>query len=384
MSPPPDPPVSDDLPRLASLLALSAKPGVDVRPTLLRMLTDLFLEAGQRSQAETARFAELAAHLVDAVDEATRIQIADKLAPCASAPRAVLDRLLAAEPAVAARVALSPVLTENDLWSLAAEGEPVLMAALAARPDLPAELVGVLARRGEPLVAQSLAGNPRAPLDRPAVAALAPLQAELPELAASLAQHPAVQTAWLAPFLLSLDADLRRTVIAAVQAERHPEPLPAQDLQPSVPAAGSALARFDALERDALLGRRTALALKLAEALSIPGALADRIIADPQGTAFALALVSIGVPVEQASKILLALTPAAQASLAGLRDLVSLMEGTPRAVAGLMVRLATAAPARGPGRHRPVFAEGNPVRTAPATRRPAAAAERVSRDGSSS
>ena len=77
----------DQLPRLDGLLALSGSSGLDIRPTLLRVLTDLFVTARRRTDADVIRFNELAGHLVQQVDMATRLVVAEKLAPCAAAPR---------------------------------------------------------------------------------------------------------------------------------------------------------------------------------------------------------------------------------------------------------------------------------------------------------
>src|SRR5689334_9688464 len=91
-------------PRLEGLFALSTARGLDVRPTLLRVLTDLFVEAGQRSDVEVARYAELACHLIEQVDEDTRFVVAGKLAASLQAPRIVLDKLLGSEPEAACRI----------------------------------------------------------------------------------------------------------------------------------------------------------------------------------------------------------------------------------------------------------------------------------------
>src|SRR4051812_42153077 len=83
------------VPRLDGLFALSRTPGLDVRPTLLRVLTDLFVDARQRGEDDIERYTELAGHLVEQVDDETRLVVAGKLAPCAFAPRPVIDKLIA-------------------------------------------------------------------------------------------------------------------------------------------------------------------------------------------------------------------------------------------------------------------------------------------------
>ena len=49
---------------LGGLLSLSRREGVDVRPTLLRVLTDLYVQAASHTADEEAQFTELATRLM--------------------------------------------------------------------------------------------------------------------------------------------------------------------------------------------------------------------------------------------------------------------------------------------------------------------------------
>ena len=80
-------------PQLEGLLDLACRDGVDIRPTLLRVLTDLFVQKRAHSAGEIAQFQELASHLVETADATTRAAVAIRLMTCPDAPRAVLDRL---------------------------------------------------------------------------------------------------------------------------------------------------------------------------------------------------------------------------------------------------------------------------------------------------
>src|SRR5262249_39506841 len=68
---------------------------VDIRPTLLRVLTDLFVQRPRPSASEVAQFVELASHLVESVDAPTRAAVAVRLMSHPHAPQALLDRLQA-------------------------------------------------------------------------------------------------------------------------------------------------------------------------------------------------------------------------------------------------------------------------------------------------
>lgn len=89
------PPLAPDLPEspLDGLVDLACRDGVDVRPTLLRVLTDLYVQKPSHSAFEQIQYVELALGLVDGVDDATRAAVAASLAAYPAAPAAVLDRL---------------------------------------------------------------------------------------------------------------------------------------------------------------------------------------------------------------------------------------------------------------------------------------------------
>ena len=88
-------------PRLDGLVDLACRDGVDVRPTLLRVLTDLYVQKPTHSTDEINQYVELALGLVDTVDDATRAAVAASLSGYAAAPAAVLARLGMTAPASA-------------------------------------------------------------------------------------------------------------------------------------------------------------------------------------------------------------------------------------------------------------------------------------------
>lgn len=94
-------------PRIEGLLDLARRDGVDVRPTLLRVLTDLYVQTYSHSPDEEAQYVELALRLIDSVDEQTRNAVAARLAAYPRAPHAVLQRL--GESGAAPEVASPPL-----------------------------------------------------------------------------------------------------------------------------------------------------------------------------------------------------------------------------------------------------------------------------------
>jgi Uncharacterised protein conserved in bacteria (DUF2336) len=80
-------------PGFDGLMTLSRREGVDIRPTLLRVLTDLYVQADAHSTEEARQFVELSSRLIDEVDDATRAAVRARLAIYAGTPAEVLRKL---------------------------------------------------------------------------------------------------------------------------------------------------------------------------------------------------------------------------------------------------------------------------------------------------
>ncbi len=103
-------------PTLDSLVDLACRDGVDIRPTLLRVLTDLYVQRPTHSAEEEVQYTELALGLIDAVDAPTREAVASRLASYPAAPAAILSRLGRTPSTTAAPP--SPAKREPDLAEL--------------------------------------------------------------------------------------------------------------------------------------------------------------------------------------------------------------------------------------------------------------------------
>src|SRR6201995_1413649 len=80
-------------PGFDGLMTLSRREGVDIRPTLLRVLTDLYVQAARHSSDEQRQFVELTSRLIDQVDDATRAAVRARLAIYPDAPPEILHKL---------------------------------------------------------------------------------------------------------------------------------------------------------------------------------------------------------------------------------------------------------------------------------------------------
>jgi hypothetical protein len=100
---------------LDSLVDLACRDGVDVRPTLLRVVTDLYVQKPNHSTEEETQFVELALGLIEAVDHQTRSVISATLAAYPGAPAAVLEKLAGL---VTAGAGARTEAGQNDLTNL--------------------------------------------------------------------------------------------------------------------------------------------------------------------------------------------------------------------------------------------------------------------------
>jgi hypothetical protein len=80
-------------PGFDGLMTLSRREGVDIRPTLLRVLTDLYVQANSHNGDEERQFVELTSRLIDQVDDATRAAVRARLAIYPGTPVEVLTKL---------------------------------------------------------------------------------------------------------------------------------------------------------------------------------------------------------------------------------------------------------------------------------------------------
>src|ERR1700761_9508191 len=75
------------------LMSLSRREGVDIRPTLLRVLADLYVQTSTHSEEEARQFVELTSRLIDQVDDALRAAVRARLALYPATPAPVLKNL---------------------------------------------------------------------------------------------------------------------------------------------------------------------------------------------------------------------------------------------------------------------------------------------------
>lgn len=86
-------PQSPLFPSLDGLMNLATREGVDIRPTLLRVLTDLYVQSPTHSFEDKRKYTELATRLIEEVDDTTRSVVRAKLAVYPHTPTPILRQL---------------------------------------------------------------------------------------------------------------------------------------------------------------------------------------------------------------------------------------------------------------------------------------------------
>ncbi|MCP1908339.1 hypothetical protein J2R96_000819 [Bradyrhizobium elkanii] len=235
-------------------MTLSRREGVDIRPTLLRVLTDLYVQASAHSADEERQFVELTTRLIDEVDDATRAAVRARLAIYPATPARIVDKL---------------GLRRVD-------------------PD-------------QPMPAAT-------PIPAPAPSALpakVPTEAEL-RMAASLAMRPN-DAAEISDMFFAASTRERAQILHNLQET----PLKAAT---RIPAARAARA-IHILEMAAFAEDLDNFTLELGEALILPSRIAADVVNDPGGEPLACAMRALDVSSAAFQRILMFLNPEAGSSV---------------------------------------------------------------------
>jgi uncharacterized protein (DUF2336 family) len=164
---------NDILSGLDGLVALGKEGGLNMKPILLRVVTNQFVSKRQHPVADIRQYEELALQLIPQADIPSAVVVAKHLGAHPEAPPRVIEKLLDKAPEVAAALFATPIKIDGGKLAERAEWGSVAEAlAIAGRSNLDARTVAGLARRQETEVLCALAANKDAPLDAPATSFL--------------------------------------------------------------------------------------------------------------------------------------------------------------------------------------------------------------------
>jgi uncharacterized protein (DUF2336 family) len=170
-------------------LATNASP--EGRRQLLYAITDLFLMDAAPSETAKEHLTHIADRSLSGMANRDRAEYAQKVAPKPALPREVAKRL-ASDPDIAVAnvvLKLSPVLTDEDLASIALTHSQLHLAAIAERADLSENVTGVLVERGDPNVLRCVSSNEGAHFSDEAMVRLMARSKADPQVFQSLVQR---------------------------------------------------------------------------------------------------------------------------------------------------------------------------------------------------
>lgn len=281
---------------LAGLAGLADHTGLDIRPTLLRVLTDLYLQKPSHSVEEERHYVELALRLIEVVDAGTCAAVAARLSSYPGAPPEVVQRL-------------API---------AAIGYPrpsaILQTATTADGNPGSDDFDIFEPNtfDSKLVIETLQTQRAPAITPPAFAA--PRPADFVELRETF---------------FDADPPTRRLILMNLDVVAMPD-------SPAL-ASGTNIMRY--LEQAALAGRRQEFTTLLQQSLGISRALATRIVADASGEPFAVAGRALEMPSGVFQRILMFLNPEIGRSVQRVYDLADLFLDLPQDSALHLVRV---------------------------------------------
>ncbi len=272
---------------LEGLTDFGLRSGVDVRPTLVRVLTDLYVHAPAHTPDEERHYTELALRLLEAVDVPTRIAVARRLAGYRSVPLPVLQ------------------------WLTEDVGEVAGQLRLRSFPQPSAE-------------ADTAAPNPAA---MPAAKNESSPEAE--QFTDTIHVIDRTTAGVLNELFFTANAQERRLILLNL------------DVVAPIPAGRVGVAHDPSvgrrLEAAALARNNEEFAQQLARALRIPREQARRMVRDELGEPVAVAAKALGLARDVLHRILLFVNPAVGHSVERVHALAALYdEMTPQAADGMI------------------------------------------------
>jgi hypothetical protein len=302
-----------DLFSVEGLADLGSRNGVDMRPTLLRVLTDLYVHRLSHTAAEERHYTELALRLFEAVDVATRVAVARRFAHYLSPPLRILQWLARDLPEVAAELQMHPLLQPPEPIEAAPRtvASPIATGAAADEEQIVADTT--------PAIDAATAG-------------------ELNDL------------------FFAANAEERRLILRNLNIVA---PTAAGRIQVlRNPSVGQRL------EASVLLGNREDFAQQLARALHIPREQARRIARDDLGEPVLVAGKALGIPGDVLYRILMFVNPAIGHSVERVRALAALHDELTAPAAEGMLAIWQALPhnERAAAKHQPLMWDDEPRR----------------------
>lgn len=339
---------------LAQLARLARDGGLDLSQVSLRVKADLLMSLPKPPLEDLDAFREMGEALIPAIDEATAVILARKLAGWRYAPASVLQALKSrGGTVVVALLRHGMPLPTTEIEALAEQGDDEIALAIAERADLTATAALILVDRDLRPVDLALIANAALPLPHMVLDQLLARSRTEPSYAQLLLARPDIASADLAPLYLQAGSQRKTAIIESLTAlesfapaERRPQ------LAPDLFAGWLATASNDPAGAFGAIASYVGGGQALAEAMA----------ADASRDLAALALTAAGASVEDATRFMIRLGDEAAHSVDRIFALVALMRLVRPAVA--LKIIMQVAGVRAPvvsrkGRHQPAMDPSN-------------------------
>ncbi len=263
--------------------------GIDMKPTLLRVLTDLYIQKPAHAEEEETHFTELALRLIEEVDAEARADTARRLEAYGAAPAAVMQRLMQEE------------LTQHGLVLDDTENAAEPESATVTLPEAPA-----LAPEQHDDIFESL--------DTDVVDAVS--------------DSDRAAATRFSDLFFAARSEERNAILRQLETGA---------AMPPVLTHAEATAAIGRLEAAALKGRPFEFVREIENSLGLPRVYSEKIVTDISGEPMLVTAKALGMPIEIVQRVLLLVNPAIGTSVRRVFELSELYENlSPQSALRLM------------------------------------------------
>ncbi len=215
--------------KLHDLIELAQEPSSEKRRELLRGVTDLFFTTDEpHAMGELGLFDDVMTQLAGEMEEAVKVELAQRMAAAPAPPRQLIRNLARDESIAVARTVLegSQALTEDDLLAVARTRGQDHLRAISQRPTVSMAVSEAIVERGDDATVGVLVRNQGAEMSRETHEMVVDRAVDNPDLHEAVVSHRNLPADLLNEMYFVVEARLRDQILAR-NAELDPEALDA-------------------------------------------------------------------------------------------------------------------------------------------------------------
>jgi len=199
--------------KLHDLIALADEPSSAKRRELLRGVTDLFFTGDSHDPVQMGLFDDVMSQLAGEMEEAVKIELAERLSQATAAPRGLSRSLALDSIAVAQPILRGASLSEEDLLEVARTRGQDHLRAISQRASVPSAVSDAIVQRGDDDTLGVLLRNEGAVLSRAAHEAVVDRAAANPALHEAVVDRHSLPVDLLNEMYFMVEAKLRERIM---------------------------------------------------------------------------------------------------------------------------------------------------------------------------